>query len=39
MFERGHTNQVTGGVFPPDMTFEIFKRCMDYALSVNWGKP
>jgi len=39
IFERGNTNQVTGGSFPPELTFEIFERCMDYALRVNWGKP
>ncbi len=38
-FERSNTNQLTKGEFPPEMTFEVFKRCMDYALSVNWGKP
>jgi nucleoside-diphosphate-sugar epimerase len=37
-FERSNTNQVTGGVPPPELTFEIFERCMDYALRVNWEK-
>jgi nucleoside-diphosphate-sugar epimerase len=38
-FERGRTIQVTGGVFPPELTYEIFARCMEYALRVNWCKP
>ncbi|MGD0781301.1 MAG: SDR family oxidoreductase [Candidatus Aminicenantales bacterium] len=38
-FERGHTIQATGGALPPELTYEIFSRCMDYALRVNWCKP
>lgn len=36
-FDRGHTDQVTGGLRVPEFTYEIFERCMDYAVSVNWG--
>jgi hypothetical protein len=39
IFERGNTIQVTGGALPPELTYEIFARCMDYALRVNWCKP
>ncbi|MHB8054865.1 MAG: SDR family oxidoreductase [Candidatus Aminicenantales bacterium] len=38
-FERSNTNRATGGAAPPELTFEIFERCMDYALRVNWEKP
>jgi hypothetical protein len=23
---------------PPEFTSEIFKKCMEYAISVNWGE-
>jgi nucleoside-diphosphate-sugar epimerase len=37
-FERENTDMITGNVHPPEFTFEIFKKCMEYAMSVNWGK-
>lgn len=38
VFERSNTNGVTGGALPPELTYEVFERCMDYARRVNWGK-
>lgn len=36
-FDRAHTDQATGGLRVPELTYEIFERCMNYAVSVNWG--
>lgn len=38
IFERTNTDSITGDVQPPEFSFEIFKKCMEYAMSVNWGK-
>ena len=38
IFERANTNLSTANFQPPEFTFEIFKKCMDYAISVNWGE-
>ena len=38
MFERKNTESATGGSAPPELTYEIFERCMEYAMGVNWGK-
>jgi len=35
-FERDHTDQATGGLPVPELTYENFKRCVDYAVSVGW---
>lgn len=37
-FRMDNTNAVTGSMLPPVLTYEIFERCMSYALSVDWGK-
>ena len=37
IFERSNTDQASAGRKPPEFTYDIFKRCMDYAVSVNWG--
>jgi hypothetical protein len=37
-FERENTDLITDNVQPPEFTYEIFKKCMEYAMSVNWGK-
>ena len=36
-FDRANTNRVTPGIYPPVLTYEVFERCMDYAVSLNWG--
>jgi len=37
-FEKKNTDAVTGGLAPPELSYEIFARCMEYAGSVGWGK-
>ena len=37
-FDRAHTDQATGGLRVPELTYENFERCMKYAVNVNWGK-
>ncbi len=37
VFDRTNTDQATGHLQPPKFTAEIFKKCMDYAISVDWG--
>ncbi len=38
IFERANTDLITGNIQPPEYSYEIFKNCMEYAMSVNWGK-
>lgn len=37
-FERRRTIAATRGLQPPDFTYDIFARCMAYAVSANWGR-
>jgi nucleoside-diphosphate-sugar epimerase len=37
-FENKNTIKATGGLHPPELSYEIFSRCMDYARAVGWGK-
>lgn len=37
-FARSNTDAATAGLKPPDFTYNVFERCMDYAVGVNWGK-
>lgn len=37
-FERSNTDSITDNLQPPEFSYEIFRNCMDYAISVNWGK-
>jgi hypothetical protein len=37
-FERINTDTITDNLQPPEFSYEIFRTCMDYAISVNWGK-
>jgi nucleoside-diphosphate-sugar epimerase len=36
-FDKTNTNTVTQNLNPPLFTYEIFKKCMDYATDVKWG--
>jgi nucleoside-diphosphate-sugar epimerase len=36
-FERRNLDCAGSGELPPRLSFEIFERCMEYAVSVNWG--
>jgi nucleoside-diphosphate-sugar epimerase len=35
-FDRAHTDQATGGLPIPELTYENFERCMSYAVGVDW---
>jgi nucleoside-diphosphate-sugar epimerase len=37
-FDRSTTDDATAGLIPPEFTYDVFERCMDYAVGVNWGK-
>jgi nucleoside-diphosphate-sugar epimerase len=37
-FDRKNTDLITPGLRPPEFTYDIFKRCMQYALDVDWGR-
>jgi nucleoside-diphosphate-sugar epimerase len=36
-FDRTNTDMVTEKLEPPEFSYEIFKKCIEYAISVNWG--
>ena len=38
VFDRTNTDLATDNLYPPDFSYEIFKNCMEYAISVNWGE-
>jgi dTDP-4-dehydrorhamnose reductase len=38
IFDKTNTELVTGRIQPPDMTDQIFRTCMRYAIEVNWGE-
>ena len=38
VFKRENTDRATGGLLPPDFNYEIFQRCMAFAVSADWGK-
>ena len=38
IFDRANTDLVTDNLHPPECTDEIFKKCMEYAIHVNWGE-
>jgi len=35
-FERTRALRATGGLTAPELTYDVFQRCMGYALSVDW---
>ncbi len=37
IFDRSNTNRATGGLYPPELTYDIFERSMNYAVKANWG--
>jgi len=37
-FARNNTDGATAGLIPPEFTFDVFERCMEYAVGVHWGK-
>ena len=38
IFERENTDILTDNLHPPVFSFKIFEKCMEYAISVNWGQ-
>lgn len=38
VFSRNNTIRATGDALPPVLSFEIFQRCMNFAVSVDWGR-
>jgi nucleoside-diphosphate-sugar epimerase len=38
IFKRENTDRATGGLLPPDFSYEIFQKCMAFAVSADWGK-
>jgi len=38
-FDRGQADRATGGLQPPRFDYQIFERCMRYAVSVDWSEP
>jgi nucleoside-diphosphate-sugar epimerase len=37
IFDRSRTKSITPGLSTPAFTYEIFERCMDYAVACDWG--
>lgn len=37
-FDRSRVNKLTQGLVPSPFTYDVFRRCMDYALENNWGR-
>lgn len=38
IFERENTDHITDDLQPPDFNYDIFERCMNYAIDAEWGK-
>ena len=37
IFERKNTDHITDDLQPPEFTYDIFKRCMNFAINAEWG--
>jgi hypothetical protein len=37
-FSRENTDRATNGALPADFTYEIFQKCMAFAVAADWGK-
>ena len=37
-FTRVNTDRITRGALPPVLSYEIFERCMSFAVAVDWGR-
>lgn len=37
-FSRANTDRATGAAQPPEFGYEIFERCMAFAVAAGWGK-
>ncbi len=38
IFDRPNSAWATNGLTPPEFTYPIFERCMEFAVGVDWGK-
>ncbi|ACM19326.1 oxidoreductase, SDR family [Geotalea daltonii FRC-32] len=38
IFDRQNTDRDSANPVPPHFNYDIFRRCMEYAMSVDWGK-
>jgi hypothetical protein len=38
IFDRSHTESITPGLSAAPFTYDIFERCMAYAVACDWGK-
>jgi nucleoside-diphosphate-sugar epimerase len=38
IFESTNKDLATGNLYPPEFTSQIFMRCMEYAIEVDWGE-
>ena len=38
IFDRANTDLLTGNMNPPEFSYKIFEKCMEYAIRVNWGE-
>lgn len=38
VFERKNTDEITGNLHPPEFTYQIFEKCMSYAIETSWGE-
>jgi nucleoside-diphosphate-sugar epimerase len=38
VFDTTNASLATDNLNPPEFTYEIFKKCIEYAISVNWGQ-
>lgn len=38
IFDRSRIQSITPGLSAPSFTYDIFERCMAYAIGCNWGK-
>jgi nucleoside-diphosphate-sugar epimerase len=36
-FDRRRAIQATAGLAPPALTYDVFERCMNYAMRADWG--
>ena len=37
-FDRSRTENITSGLSSPPFTYDIYERCMNYALACDWGR-
>jgi nucleoside-diphosphate-sugar epimerase len=38
IFDNNNTEQATENIMPPEFDYHIFKKCMEYAMKVDWGE-